>query len=213
MHNHREIYDISIPLGKSTAVYPGDVPFSRTMDETIESGGSCNLSSFAMSAHAGTHIDVPAHFIVNGASLDRYTAGDFILPAVVAPIANRRVIGRDDLAECTIGQGEALLFKTRNSEESILAEPVFRRDYVYLSREAARFCVEKKVGLVGIDSWSVDPFDDTVNKAHHELLQNGVLILESIMLKEVPPGRYTLLCLPLKIVGGEASPVRAVLLR
>src|SRR3990172_13172859 len=84
---------------------------------------------------------------------------------------------------------------------------------VYLTPEAADLCVEKQVRLVGIDYMSVDNMEDKTFPVHRTLLENNILILESINLHEVPSGRYTLVCLPLKIKGGEASPVRAVLLR
>jgi len=79
--------------------------------------------------------------------------------------------------------------------------------------EAADFCVEKKVSLVGIDYTTPDRYSDEDFPVHYKLLGNGILVLESINLKEVPPGRYTLFCLPLKIKGADGAPVRAILVR
>jgi arylformamidase len=82
-----------------------------------------------------------------------------------------------------------------------------------MSPEAADFCVEKKVSLVGIDYGTIDRYGAQDFPAHHKLLGNDILILEGINLKEVPPGRYTLFCPPLKIKGAEGSPARAILIR
>jgi arylformamidase len=90
---------------------------------------------------------------------------------------------------------------------------VFSERFVFLSGEAAAFCVRKGVGLVGLDYISIERYGDRSFPAHRQLMQSGALILEGIHLGDVSPGRYTLICLPLKIEGSEASPVRAVLLR
>ena len=88
----------------------------------------------------------------------------------------------------------------------------FSAGYVYLSSEAAEFCIKKKVALIGLDAISIEKHGDEAFPTHRKILGNSIPILEGINLKEVPSGKYTLVCLPLKIKGGEASPVRAVLL-
>jgi len=118
-----------------------------------------------------------------------------------------------ELENLDIEPGDALLFKTDNSISSRCRNGVFFESFVYLSSEAADFCVEKKVSLVGIDYISIEKYGDETFPSHRKILGNNILILEGIDLKAVPPGKYTLLCLPLKIKGGEASPVRAILLQ
>jgi len=166
-----------------------------------------------MSAHAGTHIDFPAHFIPNGKHIDDYPAQKFILPAQVVTIEDKEAIRPSELENRDIKPGDALLFRTDNSISGRCTSGVFSKSFVYMSPEAADFCVEKKVSLVGIDYGSIDRYDAQDFPAHHKLLGNDILILESINLKEVPPGRYTLFCLPLKIKGAEGSPARAILIR
>jgi arylformamidase len=82
-----------------------------------------------------------------------------------------------------------------------------------MSETAAHLCIDLEVRLVGIDYFSIDRFSDDTAPVHLMLLRNDVLILEGIDLKSVPAGSYTLFCPPLKLMGGEASPVRALLLR
>ncbi len=210
MSNFRRVYDISVALGQESIDYPGDMPYLRSVTATMEKDGSED-SELNISSHAGTHIDTPAHFIKGGKRLDDYRPEEFMLTAQVVEIDNPEVIQARDVESLDVRPGEALLFKTANSRDGKAVSGVFSKSYVCLSPEASRLCVEKHVSLVGIDAISIDPCDDESYPSHHILLGKGVLILEGLNLKTVPAGRYTLICLPLKIKSGEASPVRAVL--
>ena len=208
---YETVYDISVLLGTESISYPGDTPYSRDLMLTIEDSGICNASKLVMSAHSGTHLDAPLHFIPNEKSIDEYSAKQFILPAQVVNIEDRESIRPSELESLDIKPGDALLFKTDNSASGRCRSGVFSENFVYLSPQAADFCVGKKVSLVGIDYNTIERYSDETFSVHHKLLGNNILILEGINLKEVPPGRYILFCFPLKIKGGEASPVRAVL--
>jgi arylformamidase len=117
------------------------------------------------------------------------------------------------LENLDIEPGDALLFKTDNSVSGRCRNGVFSENFVYLSSAAANFCVEEKIRLVGIDYISIEKYGDEAFPSHRKILGNNILILEGIDLKEAPQGRYTLICLPLTIKDGEASPVRAILLQ
>jgi arylformamidase len=205
------IYDITVTLGGESINYPGDTPYSRDLLSAVSGYGECSLSRLTMSAHAGTHLDAPAHFIQGGKTIDQYLARDFILPAQVVEITDPEMIRTNELENIRIEPGEALLFKTQNSVKGLCRSGVLSDNFVYLSEEAAEFCASKKVGLVGIDYISVERLDEEQFPVHRILLGNNRLILEGVDLLEVPPGSYTLVCLPLKIEGCEASPVRAIL--
>lgn len=209
---HKAVYDISVLLGVEAPVFPGDTPYSRELTLTIEESGICDVSKLTMSSHAGTHLDAPCHHIQNTKSIDRYHIEDFILPARVIDIENKDSITPAELQNVPINQGDAILFKTDNSMSGLCRNNVFSEKYVYLSAEAADFCVSRNVRLVGIDYVSIDRFDDASHPAHHKLLGNDILILEGVDLKDVPAGIYTLFCLPLKIEDGDGSPVRAILI-
>jgi len=213
MNRYEAIYDISVLLGAESIDYPGSLPYSRELIETTKDSAICELSKLVMSAHSGTHMDAPAHFIPNGKHIDEYPVQRFILPAQVVNIEDKEAIRPSELENLDIKPGDALLFKTDNSMSGRCASGVFSESFVYLSPEAADFCVEKKVSLVGIDYGTVDRYGDKDFPVHWKLLGNNILILESISLKEVPPGRYTLFCPPLKIKGAEGSPARAILIR
>ena len=127
-------------------------------------------------------------------------------------IEDAEAVRRDELEGREIARGEAMLFKTGNSADGRVASGRFTENYIGIAPDAAAFCVENGVSLVGLDYISVDPFGRGSYPAHDALLGAGIPLLEGINLKDVPPGRYTLICLPLKIAGCEASPVRAVLI-
>lgn len=211
MNSGNTIYDISVTLGEESIDYPGDTPYSRKSLSTIEKGGVCNLSGLELSTHAGTHLDTPAHFIKTGKTIDQYRVDDFILPALVLDLQNHDSVAAEDLQQLDLAVGTALLFKTDNSKSGRNRNGFFSEDYVFISEGAARICVEKKVSLVGLDYISIDRFTDQSFRAHTSLLSAGILVLEGIDLGKVPAGQYLLCCLPLKIKGAEASPVRAIL--
>ena len=101
-----------------------------------------------------------------------------------------------------------LLFKTSNSK---LGQNKFNKHFVGLSPHAAQWLVDRKIKLVGNDYLSIAPFG-LIYETHQILLKNKVVVLEGLNLTGVKPGAYQLICLPIKLVGTEAAPVRAVLI-
>ena len=205
--------DISVGLGEGAAVYPGDVPYSKEMATTITAGDNYNLSTLKLSAHSGTHIDAPAHYISGAKTLDMYPPERFILAANVIFVDDNESIKSDVLRQAEIKEGEAVLFKTQNSVSGLCKNGRFSEKFVYLSKEAAELCVDLGISLVGIDYVSIERYGDNAAPVHHMLLKNDVLILEGIDLSSVIPGRYMLAALPLRIKDTEAAPARAILLR
>ena len=105
-----KIYDISVRLGDESINYPGDTPYSRELIQNIKDGGICDLSKLVMSAHSGTHIDAPAHFIQGGKTLDQYELRDFILPAQVIEIRDKLSVRPTELENLAIGAGRPFFF-------------------------------------------------------------------------------------------------------
>ncbi len=212
MIHFRRVHDISIRLGKESVAWPGDPPYERDLISAIARGDASDVSRITMTTHVGTHLDTPAHFIGGGRDLDSYPAADFILPAVVVDAGDAGTIGAKLVKDSTPPAGGAILFRTANSTSGRIASGEFFRDGVHLSAEAARMCVDCGVRLVGIDYFTIDAFGSRSFPVHMCLMSAGVLILETVNLRDVAPGGYTLICLPLRLAGTEASPVRAVLL-
>lgn len=211
MSSKARFYDISLRLGDEALTYPGDPEYSRKELSSTKDGQPFNLSSLSMSAHHGTHLDMPAHIFEGRTTVDELNVDRFVMPARVIDIKDSEKVCKEEIEDLDLKKGEALLFKSRNSKSGLSRCGVFSEDYVYISREAAEFCVSKEIALLGIDYVSVDDFGDEDLTVHRILLNGRVLILEGIVLDEVEEGEYSLFCFPLKIMGGEASPCRAVL--
>ena len=205
------VIDITVTLGTEAPVWPGDTPYQREMRDTMAAGYVADVSRLTLSAHAGTHIDSPAHFIAGAPKLDAYGPERFVLTAVVVAVDDAPSVRAEHLAGVDIAPGEALLVRTRNSADGLPARPAFTEEFAALTLDAAEWCVSKRLGMVGIDYLSIDPYGECFD-AHYALLGNDVLVLECVNLAGVAPGRYTLVCLPLKLPDCEAAPVRAVLL-
>jgi arylformamidase len=206
----KEMHDISVPLEAAPA-YPGDDSFSRKWASRLGEGADYNLSALTLGSHLASHLDFPSHLLVNGRTQEMYPLNRFIIPAQVIAFEGDEAIQPSAIPLHSIHKGEALLFKTRNSSQRLMHNAVFSEKYISLSPEAALLCVSLGVSLVGIDYLSVDRSEDASLPVHRTLLEDDILILEGIDLNDIPCGRYTLICLPLRITGAEASPVRAIL--
>lgn len=204
-------YDISIILGEQNITYPGDRPFVREATGPIPGIKVTEESNLALSSHSGTHLDAPAHFVPGGKHLDDFPLDSFVLPAHVVEVFDPEAVRAEDLEDVVVQPGDAILFRTGNSHSGRVVSGEFSDRYVYISADAAQWCVDRQLTLVGLDYISVDRYGDADTPAHLILLGAGILALETVNLTEVRPGRYTLICFPLRIKGAEGSPVRAVL--
>jgi arylformamidase len=201
--------DISVPLRTGMVNWPGDPPvrISRALD--MERGDKSTVSFLEMGSHTGTHMDAPAHFVRGGIGIDGMPPDAVIGAARVIPIRDRESIKTDELEQHFIRRDERILFKTYNSDHCWDTDS-FVEDFVYISPPAARYLAERQVRLVGVDYLSVGGFHANGVEIHQVLLKAGIWIIEGLNLKVVQPGRVELLCLPLKIAGGDGAPARAL---
>ena len=202
--------DVSLPLSAALLGIPGDPPFRRELFLSQEADG-CEAASWSLSAHTGTHLDFPAHFLPGGRRVGDYPAAAFFLPARVVDAGDALALGPELLDAADVAPGDALLFRTVNSVTRAFLGPAFPESFAALTPALAARCARQGLALVGIDALSVEPLDDPAFPVHHILLEAGVLILEGLFLADVAPGRYLLSCPPLRVPEAEASPVRAVL--
>ena len=201
--------DISVPLYDGMVCWPGDPPVRIERVTDVERGDSHTLSQLTMGSHSGTHIDAPVHFLKGKPGIDAMPLETVIGRARVIEIGDGESVKPVELETHGIRRGERLLFKTQNSRR-VWREPRFVKDFVFLSIEAARYLAERKVRLVGIDYLSVGGYQRDGSAVHRILLEAGAWLLEGLDLSPVRPGRYELVCLPLKITGGDGAPARAV---
>lgn len=202
--------DVSVPIREGMPTYPGDPPVHIELASSIADGANANVSRLEMSSHTGTHVDAPAHFIPGGPGVDALPLDALIGPAYVVDARSLRgPIDAAALHRLGIPDGETrLIFRTRNSD--LWERSAFSADFIGLDAAAAATLVGRGVRLVGIDYLSIAP-EGAPEPTHVELLAAGIVILEGLDLRSVPPGPYELVCLPLRVVGADGAPARAAL--
>src|SRR6266508_571145 len=186
-----EIFDISVAIRPGMVTYPGDPIVRLERVRALEDGAAANISRLDFGVHTGTHVDAPSHFI-DGAP----AAETLPLHVLVGPV---RVVD-------ATGVAERVLFKTRNS--ALWEQDSFVDDFVSLTGDGAQALIDRGVRLVGIDYLSLGDED-----AHRALLGAGIVAVEGLDLRGVDPGEYQLVCAPLKLVGSDGAPDRALLFR
>jgi arylformamidase len=202
--------DISVPLHNGMVHWPGDRPFELRRESDMSEGAENNLSSFSTSAHVGTHMDAPLHFLAGGVPMEDLPLNVVIGRARVIAISDPRRITVQELEPCGILRGDRILFKTANSARPWHDQP-FQESFVAIGAGAAGYLAELKPALVGVDYLSVGGYESDGAETHRLLLGAGIWVIEGLHLHAVDAGYYELACLPLKIAGAEGAPARAVL--
>jgi arylformamidase len=206
------IHDISLPVSESLTVWPGDPEVRITQPFHLDRGDAATITRLDIGAHTGTHVDAPAHFIPGGSGVDALDLDVLVGPALVVHALEVDALSAEVLDGLQIPPGaERVLFHTRHSERWARGELEFAEDFVAITEDGARWLVERGVRLVGIDCPSVGPFDAPA-PTHRMLLRAGVILVESLNLSGVAAGVYQLVCLPLRIVGADGAPARAILM-
>lgn len=205
------VYDISVNITPEMPVWPGDPPVTLHRVKSISQGANSNVSRLECNVHIGTHVDAPVHFIDGAASVELLPLRVLTGRVYVVHLPQATVIDEAMLEGAGIPpRTRRILFRTSNSRYWALGESDFQKDFVAIDASGAAWLARKKVQLVGVDYLSVAPFGDT-REPHRILLEKGVVIVEGLDLSEVSHGRYTLYCLPLKLVGSDGAPARAIL--
>jgi len=205
--------DVSAPLDPATTpTYPGDTQPKFELLRSFDRGDKVTLSSYLMTAHAGTHVDAPLHFIAKGASIDQVPLTQLMGRVRVIDCSPDAIA--IDAAELNKHdwQGAArIFFRTRNSRNGWMIDPNFHQDFSYIAPDAAQLMADAGVQLVGIDYLSAEKFGAPEARTHQILLGRKIPIVEGLDLRQVRPGDYDLIILPLRVVGHEAAPARALL--
>ncbi|MEC8650946.1 MAG: arylformamidase [Planctomycetota bacterium] len=206
----RRVWDISERIEPGTATFPGDTPFSQEWVMRMSEGAACNVSTIRMSVHVGTHTDAPLHYDSAGediasVDLDIYMGRCRVVE--VTPVGAPPRVPASAFAAGALDGVERVLIRTSPRHDHAAFDP----DFVSLGEEAARALAAAGVRLVGIDTPSMDHSTDKDLGGHQALYAGSVAILENLDLTSVPEGDYELIALPLRIVGCDSSPVRAIL--
>ena len=202
-----EIYDISPAITPALQVWPGDTSLTYEVLMDLAKGDTVTLSTIHSTVHLGAHADAPNHYGINAPSIGERSLEYYL--------------GRCQVIKVQVSQGARIQVKDVKlpivAERVLLATDTFKNhlewnnDFAALSPELVDELHSKGVKLVGIDTPSVDLMDSKDLPAHKRLLTNDMAVLEGLVLAHVPEGVYELIALPLKLMGLDASPVRAIL--
>ena len=197
-----QIIDISWPLKPSITEYDYRkiVAFEPLEKETV----------ITMVNHTATHIDGPRYFFKNSPSVDEFPLKQLLGVCHVLDVTHIKTkITARTLKSLVIPHESIVLLKTRNSQ--LADNDPFSNSFIYLDTSAAQYLADKNIKALGIDYIALEKTSGF--PSHKVLLSKHILIIEGLRLKGVKPGRYQLICLPLKTIGLDAAPARAILLK
>jgi arylformamidase len=205
------LYDITRTVKPTLAVWPGDAPYKVETALSLDQGNSVNLTTLTLSPHTGTHADAYFHYERDGEHPAQMPLEAYVGPARVVTVSKRSGgLLPEDFA---VGQLDGIERLLIHSHVSDMPDEVFPTEFPYLSVELIEELAKRGVKLIGLDSPSVDAFDSQELPCHHALRRNGMVNLETLLLRGVPDGDYDLTALPLKLDLACGSPVRAILRR
>jgi arylformamidase len=206
-----KIHDISLGISPGMVVWPNNPGVELERVNRIEDGANSNVSRLALGVHTGTHLDAPVHFVPGATGVEALPLEVLVGRCLVVHLPRTRRITAADLAAAGIAANtRRLLIKTRNSAYWARGDSEFHTDFVAIDPTGAQWLVDRGLELVGVDYLSVAPWKES-RPTHQILLKAGVVVVEGLNLSKIKPGRYDLTCLPLKLIGSDGSPCRAIL--
>lgn len=202
------IIDISTLVEKDMPQYPGQPPINFESVKTIERDGSAE-SILSIYSHAGTHVDAPSHFILNGKTVDQIDPSKLVGHCRVIDLSKTPglEIQASDLSSPEIKTGDRILLKTKNS----LGDRRDFENFVSVSEEGARFLVDRGIVLVGTDFFGIEKRRNPGHPVHIAFLEKDVVVVEGLDLSKVEEGEYEIMCLPIKVKGVDGAPARVFL--
>lgn len=195
-----------MPVSAGTEPWPGDTPPELRPVSRIEDGASVNVDRLTTSLHNGTHADAPRHVVEDGSPVDRLPLGPFVGPAVVVEAPAAFSLRGPEL-EREVPRGHRVLLRWGRRDHQTFPAEIPGVPPEWIDELAGR-----EVPLLGTDMPSVDRRDSKALSAHRACVRHRIQVLENLVLADVEPGTYRLVALPLRLVGADASPVRAVLI-
>ena len=201
--------DVTVDIRDGMLHWPGDHDVQITKSLTIEEGGVANVTYLQLSAHTGTHVDAPLHFVDKGKDITSIALNRLMGKVKVIAIKGIYEITLDEIKDKITAADERVIFKTKNSQSEWFNKE-FSENFVYLATDAAEFLKEKGVLTVGIDYLSIAGMANGI-EVHRILLGEEIFIIEGLDLRFIEAGDYEMICLPLKIKDSDGSPARVLL--
>jgi arylformamidase len=205
------IHDLSVGVSPSLPVWPGNPGIEIVRVQNMDNGDHANVSRLSLGVHTGTHVDAPVHFVKGAAGVDSLRLDVLVGPALVIHLPDVTSVTAADLEAAQIPAGtQRLLIKTHNSTYWANGDTQFHTEFAGVALDAAQWLVAHHLALVGVDYLSVAPWKQST-PTHRALLEAGVVIVEGLNLTGIEPGTYDFTCLPLKLVGSDGAPARAII--
>ena len=201
--------DVSVYLSSELPTWPGDPVLKISKAHDINKGAVANVSELSLSAHTGTHMDSPYHFINSGLTMNDWQPDFTIGKVKVFEVRNKEFITAAELKSFDIKEKDRVLFKTFNSSYKWFTKP-FNANFVCFSEDGAAYLAEKKVKTVGIDYLSVGGMSNGI-EVHNHLLNASIWIVEGLYLDQISEGLYDMICMPIKIKDADGAPCRVLL--
>jgi len=207
----RQIHDVSLSVKTGGLVYPGNPEILIEPQQAIARGAGANVSRVSFGSHTGTHVDAAKHFFDDGQTVDDIPLEKLVGAARLIAVEDSLMsVSARDLEQHDLAGQKRVLIRTRNS--SFNRETTFRPDYTFLAPDGAEYLVSLGVELVGVDYLSIEQFHSGHHRTHRTLLEKSVVIVEGLNLRDVKPGDYEFVCLPIKLEGLDGAPARALLI-
>jgi len=208
-----KIYDISWPIDNTSTTYKDkknlNIGWVASWDKDLR-----RESSISIGSHTGTHIDAPGHFLKDNITVDSLDLNNFCGVAKILDLSNinNNFISDLDLKKFDINSKDTILLKTKNSD--LAYNSLFNKDFVYLAKSGAEYLASKNIKTIGIDYLGIER-NQKDHDTHKILFKNEINIIEGLRLKNIDLSfnNYKLICLPLNIIGYEAAPARAILIK
>ena len=203
------IIDLSLPI-------TGDMPgVNIAQAKTIENEG-WNATTLEFYSHCGTHMDAPCHFVPGAATIDRQDLSVVVGEALVvdlSPASPKQLFEVSDFAGVADSVTEGCRLLLRTDWHKRYGTPAYRNELPRISVALAEWFAERRVGMIGVEPPSVADVNNIqeVTRVHQTLFRGNVVIIEGLTnLDQLHQPVVNFVALPLKVVGGDGTPVRAI---
>jgi len=203
-----KIIDISWPINQDATEYKDRKTVLFKQNKIFEKDGARD-SQITMNSHTGTHVDAPSHFLQDGKPIDQVNLHNCIGKAKVLDFTGvKESVTKADLQKHDIKKDDIILLKTKNSFLPVTGP--FEKEFIFLKDCGAKYLAEKEIKALGIDYLGLERGQEG-HPSHVDLMKKDIVIIEGLRLGQVIPGDYFFICLPVRVVGLEAAPARAIL--
>ena len=210
-----KVLDLTLTVSDKIPTFPGSPHPCFIPWENIKEDGY-NLELLFLSSHTGTHMDAPHHFLEKGAKIHEISLKKLVSEAVLIKSRKKsnESITKTDIQKFEKKHGKidgfsSVIFFT--GWQRNLQQKYYFTKNPGLSVSAAKYLASKKIGLVGIDSPSIDLGTDSKFSVHQIFAKKGMLIVENLAgLEKIKSSKFHLVVLPLKLKNATGSPVRAI---